>query len=408
MASRRSGFILLSFKRNLHNRLSPNENFITKTKSRHYGQPVSSTHPHLISEGQVTPGLRKEEFLQRRTRLMESISKCHGQTNDKMKYDNHIVVIPSATKSYMSEKIPYIFHQNSDFLYTTGFQEPDSVLVLHSHADKTLPRHTSSIFVQKRDPETELWDGPRSGVDGALNLLGVDESQEINSLETYLVKFHESKKRYVLWYDFYNSPNPRIHEIMRKFVDKSFKISCESPRPLLQSLRLIKSNSEIELMKKSCEIASDAFIRVMRFSNEREECNENDLHARMEYECRIRGAKYLAYPPVVAGGNRANIIHYINNNQVIAPNELVLMDAGCYLHGYISDITRTWPVGGKYSSAQKALYQAILEIQEQLLSLCHQRISLDKLHISFTKLLGEKLKELALISSRSTEAEAYQ
>jgi Xaa-Pro aminopeptidase len=130
---------------------------------------------------------------------------------------------------------------------------------------------------------------------------------------------------------------------------------------LIHQQRLIKSKAEVKLLKKACEIASETFTEVMNFTQPGRV--ESDLWAKMEFGCKLRGANYLAYPPVVAGGNRANTIHYIANTQVLKEGELVLMDAGCHYHGYCSDVTRTWPVSGTFDPYQRALYELLLKVQ---------------------------------------------
>jgi Xaa-Pro aminopeptidase len=117
-------------------------------------------------------------------------------------------------------------------------------------------------------------------------------------------------------------------------------------------------------MKRTCEIVSESMQNVMRFTQPNR--NESDLWAKMEYDCRLKGANQLAYPPVIAGGNRANTIHYIRNDQVLNSGDLVLMDAGCYLHGYCSDLTRTFPVNGKFGPYQKALYEMLFKVRFSL------------------------------------------
>nr|AMO02518.1 xaa-pro aminopeptidase 3 [Tityus serrulatus] len=367
-----------------------------KRKSvRSYGQPTPHTHPHLMQEGHVVPGLTQEEFRDRRFRLMENIWKHMLKTASTIQ--NHIVVIPSATRVYMTDKIPYPFRQNTDFLYMTGFQEPDSVLILHSLPNKTLPEHKSILFVQKKVPQTELWEGPRSGPDGAIDLLGIDSAYNIEELEKFLSTFVHDNQKFILWYDYLSSPQLPMHEVMRDFVANCRHSGFESCRPLIQQLRLIKSDAEIKLMKKSTEIASEAMQEVMKSSHPL--VTESQLYAKMDFECRIREAEHLAYPPVVAGGTRANIIHYTANNQRILGNEMVLMDAGCEYRGYASDLTRTWPVNGRFTRPQRELYEAILAVQEELIELCASFTSLDQLFHAMCQLIGSKLQELGIVST---------
>ncbi|KAJ8297916.1 hypothetical protein KUTeg_024447 [Tegillarca granosa] len=332
---------------------------VFKVFNRKFGQPAVQTHPHLLREGEVTPGISKEEYSNRRRTLLEKVSKKFTKQKNLNK---HIMIFPSASKVYMTYGIPYPFRQNTEFLYLCGFQEPDSVLILESHSEGNKNVTQSSLFVPKKDPLRELWDGPRSGIDGTIHITGIDQAFNIDDLESYLYRYCQENSQFLLWYNHEKPVNQNLHsKILSEFTkQKQFK-HLENTTQMVHEMRLIKSEAEIRLMEATCQIASEAFKDVMKFSHSN--VNESHLYAKMDFECRIRDAEILAYPPVVAGGKRANIIHYVNNNQIIEEGELVLMDAGCEYHGYTSDITRTWPVSGKFSKAQRALYDAILRVE---------------------------------------------
>ena len=158
-------------------------------------------------------------------------------------------------------------------------------------------------------------------------------------------------------------------------------------------MRLMKSSSEIDLMRRSAEVAAEAMAKTM---SETTSCSaESHLFATMDYHCRMSGAQHLAYPPVVAYGDNANVIHYINNTQALSPGtELVLMDAGCEYNGYSSDITRTWPVGGRFTEAQKIVYEIVLDVQLKLLqklSELEETMTVDVLYKFMQLYLGKAL-----------------
>ncbi|NXI72174.1 XPP3 aminopeptidase, partial [Anseranas semipalmata] len=155
-----------------------------KIPNRYLGQPSPFTHPHLLKPGEVTPGLSQVEYALRRHKLMALIQKeAHGW--DGL---DHTVILLSNPTYYMSNDIPYVFHQDTNFLYLCGFQEPDSILVLQSLPGKALPSHKAILFVPRRDPSRELWDGPRSGPDGAVALTGVDEAYTIEEFRHLVAK----------------------------------------------------------------------------------------------------------------------------------------------------------------------------------------------------------------------------
>lgn len=281
------------------------------------GQPTSITHPHLLKHGEVVPGISLQELKRRRSKLVENIS-----VNSHTMNRQHIVVIPAATKVYMSDKIPYVFRQNTDFLYFSGCQEPDSVLVL------VLKENNSSftLFVRAKDEHSELWDGPRTSVEMATQIFGTDHALPLTEIERFLTSLIQEDRKSILWYDHADVLQPILHKKLCQLIKMTDTQIFASPKNLFHRIRLIKSDCEIDLMRQSCQIASDSIVKTIQIS--KPGMNEHQLFATVDYECRMRGAEYLAYPPVVAAGKNANIIHYINNNQIIQNGDLVLMDAG--------------------------------------------------------------------------------
>ncbi|XP_069823454.1 xaa-Pro aminopeptidase 3 [Dendropsophus ebraccatus] len=371
---------------------------------RYLGQPSAFTHAHLLKQGEVTPGLTQTEYALRRYKLMSKIQKeseVLGLETD------HAAVFLSSPITYMTNDIPYPFHQNNDFLYLCGFLEPDSALLLQSRAGHPMPSHTATLFVPRRDPGRELWDGPRSGPDGAVALTGVDQAYPIEEFKHILPRLLD--ERVTLWYD---SARPAHESLHSNFIhpvletNSKFRNRIKPTRLLMQQLRLVKSQAEIELMKKAGRISSHAFIETMHWS--KPPLDEALIYAKFDFECRARGAEILAYPPVVAGGNRANTLHYVKNNQIVKPGEMVLLDGGCEASCYVSDITRTWPVNGKFSAAQQEIYEAVLEVQKSCLSLCTPGTSLENLYSHMLSQLGNKLQDLGIVPRRCSDNLLYK
>lgn len=287
-------FLFVSDLRNL-SPLVRRTNHLPCIAVRNFGQPAAQTHPHLLQEGEVTPGVNKIEYQNRRVKLMEKISKTARASSN----NNHIVIIPSAPKVYMSHDIPYPFRQNTDFLYLSGFMEPDSVLLLEANAD-ALPNHKSTLFVPKKDAQKELWEGARSGKEGAVLLTGVDDACNTEDLQQYLSQYRQSHSSYVAWYEYRKPTHLSYHmKLLSDFFKDNTYGFLESPKNLLQQLRLLKSPAERELMYQSNRIASEAIKETMKFS--KPGINETNLYAKVDFECRVRGAEQLAYPPVIAG-----------------------------------------------------------------------------------------------------------
>jgi len=232
-------------------------------QKRNFGQPAPQTHPHILQEGHVTPGITADEYRQRRFRLMELVGRHYrGEPSSKV-----IVVIPSAARSYMSADIPYQFRQNTDFFYLCGFLEPDSVLVLEAERASRLPEHKSTLYVPRRDKLRELWDGPRSGTEGAVLLMGVDSAQNNDTFGEFLEKYIDQHQFISLWYDNMKPANASFHtRYIDSLLPRRHRTAIDSPRPLIQLMRLIKSPAEVELMKQTCNIASLSFKEVMKFT----------------------------------------------------------------------------------------------------------------------------------------------
>lgn len=165
--------------------------------------------------------MRLDEFQERRFRLMEGIHKHASKHDNNLK--QHLVVIPSATKVYMTQKIPYVFRQNTDFLYLSGCLEPDSALVLTGMRGDD---HLSTLFVRERDTHSELWDGPRTGVEGAPALFGLDQAYALTDLESFIASFMRSHRNFILWYDFMNPAQPDVHRILREFLGDTWNKVC--------------------------------------------------------------------------------------------------------------------------------------------------------------------------------------
>ncbi|KAF4022994.1 hypothetical protein G4228_014602 [Cervus hanglu yarkandensis] len=341
--------------------------------------------------GEVTPGLSQVEYALRRHKLMSLI---HKEAQEQSGAD-HTVVLLSNPTYYMSNDIPYPFHQDNNFLYLCGFQEPDSILVLQSLPGKQLPAHKAMLFVPRRDPSRELWDGPRSGTDGAIALTGVDEAYTLEEFQHLVPKL--KAETHTLWYDWMRPAHKQLHcDYLQQLaeVKARSKNRVRAVQQLVQRLRLIKSPAEVERMQVAGKLTSQAFIETMFASKAPVE--EGFLYAKFEFECRARGADILAYPPVVAGGNRSNTLHYVKNNQLIKDGEMVLLDGGCESSCYVSDITRTWPVNGRFTAPQAELYEAVLEVQRACLTLCCPGTSLENVYSMMLTLIGQKLKELGI------------
>lgn len=341
----------------------------------------------MINEGDFIVGITKEELKKRRDLLVQTLI-----TNQHKK---QLVLIPSAKKKYMSGKIPYVFRQNTDFYYLTGNLEYDSCLLLEIDNDS----YKSTIFLRPKDKHTELWDGCVTGVGEGASFFGVDQAADINDLGNYLNLAYKASRPDVIWYNREESEFPNLSKTLSDLAKTGHPSQLQSPTVFIHQLRLIKSAAEQELMRKTCRIASEAINETMAWvTGNQATISEHHIFAKVDYECRMRNASFLAYPPVVATGENATTIHYIANSQVLQKDDAVLMDAGCEYGGYTSDITRTFPAGSKFTEPQRILYEIILQVQKDLFKCIQEEpLSLDLLFERMCLHLGGYLKEIGFI-----------
>ncbi|KAF8929110.1 hypothetical protein BGZ47_001270, partial [Haplosporangium gracile] len=348
-----------------------------------YGQPTWMTHPHLMKEGEITPGLSAQEFELRRTLLMQSLPK------------GSIVISTSHRTRFMTNNIFYPFHQHTDFYYLCGFNEPDSALVLEKNDS---PKgYKMTMFVAPKNANIEMWEGARTGIEAAKEVFGADEAIDANLFRYRIIDMASRHEN--VYFDYpspsmfmpmdiakklHNKPASLMTRMKKVFgwdsakptttifafdskpflsKDSDAMATTKSLSPLIQEMRVVKSEAEIKIMRQAGEISGKAFIETMKFTNPQR--LEHQVYARFDYECRMRGSQMMAYVPVVAGGSNALTMHYVNNDQPLHDGDLLLMDAGGELNGYASDITRTWPVNGKFTDAQKDLYGVVLHANKE-------------------------------------------
>ena len=289
-----------------------------------------------------------KEFQQRRNQLLENMG-------------NGVAIIPTAPEVVRNRDSQYPYRFDSYFYYLTGFVEPESVLVLIAGRE---PK--SILFCRDKDMEREIWDGFRFGPEAAKKQCGFDEAYSIGQLDEFLPKLmgNQNKLFYslgadVAWDGRVTSWLNQVKALARTGV--SAPESIVDVRQLVDKQRLIKSPFEVDLMRQSANIAAAAHNNAMRFTEPN--MKEYEVEAEFLHEFYKNGAQAPAYTSIVAGGTNACTLHYNANNCVLNDGDLLLIDAGCELDGYASDITRTFPVNGKFSAAQKDLYELVLNAQ---------------------------------------------
>jgi Xaa-Pro aminopeptidase len=318
----------------------------------------------------------------------------------QMKTDS-IAVVLSASQKIRSNDTEFPYRQDSDFYYLTGFKEDNAVLVFVKEKKVT----KEILFVQKRDKNLELWTGKRLGQEGAKERFDLDKV-------FISEKFLENFNRYVLnkkslYIDLF-SEDERIVEIKDTLQELQQVRSTNSipkeflhVREISQQMRAIKTPFEIELIKKALEITKKAHIRVMQMP--KEGLFEYELQAEYEYVFKKNGAYSDAYTTIIAGGNNGNTLHYIDNSKKLQVGELILIDAGCEYEMYASDITRTIPVSGKFTQAQKEIYQLVLNTELRIIDNIKEGVLRSDLQMMARESLCEGMVSLGILKGDSKE-----
>ena len=314
---------------------------------------------------------------------------------------NSAVVIAGAAVQYRNADSSHAFRQDSNFWYLTGFNEPESTLVLLINESKDVQ---SIAFVPKKDALKEIWDGYRAGPNGAVKDHGFDlafDNTEIDErlpdlLAGYNQVFYPVGKSQKLDADVIDwiktARSKDRHSSPIDIADASSKIGNE---------RLIKDEDEIEIMKKACQISAEAHVEAMKFV--KPGMNEQELEAFYQYQFSKRGGRFAAYTPIVAGGENACVLHYVENSKALKDGDLVLVDAGCEFELYASDITRTYPINGKFTAAQLAIYEVVLEAQQKSIEAVTVNNNVMDSQIISEKVITQGLIDLGILNGSMEE-----
>lgn len=320
------------------------------------------------------------------------------------KIGDAVAVLPSAPETIRTNDSHYVFRQDTDLHYLTGFDEPQSVLVL-------APGHATTksvLFVRPRDPERETWEGKRAGVEGAVRDFGVDAAYPIDELDAKLPELLDTAPALYFAFDRDDAFNRRIVDALKSYRASRRRsdagpLTLIDPSTVLHEMRVFKSAVDVEGMRRANAITREAHIAAMACS--RPGMHEYEIQAIVEYVFTSRGAQAAAYPSIVASGPNATILHYISNRRRVGDNDLVLIDAGAEVDFYCADITRTWPMSGKFSPEQRAVYDIVLAAQARCIELCKPGVAFNTVvNDAATRVIAEGLIDLGLIKGPLDEA----
>lgn len=294
----------------------------------------------------------------------------------------------------------YIFRPHSDFFYLTGFREPSSALLLLPNGEGTAESPRSVLFLREKDPAMETWHGRRLGVDAAAETLGVDLALPIDELWDELKVMLKGYARLVSETGLDRERDQELLNVLdglRRSVRGGVIApgALEHPRETLHELRLFKDDDEVAVMRRAAEVTHLAHTAAMAQTTPGK--NEGEINALLNYEFVRNGGTGAAYNNIVAGGDNACILHYVENDQPLGEGELLLIDAGCEFDFYASDVTRTFPVSGRFSDAQKELYQVVLDAQVASVEAVKPGRPFNEFHDVATRVLTEGLVRLGII-----------
>jgi Xaa-Pro aminopeptidase len=305
------------------------------------------------------------------------------------------VVLFSAPFALRNNDVEHEWRQHSDFHFLTGFDEPDSVAVIRSEPE---PRFV--LFVRPRDPEREVWDGPRAGVEGAVQIYGADEAFPIADLEAKLPGLLENLETlcYELGHERSNDDIVlRAIENVRRRARRGIvhPRAIVDPASVLHELRLKKSSDELELMRRAAEITEQGHREVM--AKTKPGMFEYEAEALLRAVFRRNGAERHAYPPIVASGSNSTILHYRKNDRRMLDGDLLLVDAGSEYGYYASDVTRTFPVNGRFSAAQRAVYEIVLAAELDAIRATRVGATVEDVHRVAARTVTQGLIDLGVI-----------
>jgi len=334
--------------------------------------------------------IKTKEYIKRRHHLMEMVG------------DESVVIVRAAVHKIRNNDVRYPYRQDSDFLYLSGFSEPEAMIVL-------LPEGKASrsiLFCRERDPHREMWDGLMTGTDGAVEQFGFDKAYPISEVAQRLPKMLHGRER--IYYDLGKDPDfdQLLIGWMNEFRAKTRK-KFQAPDEIialghnLHEMRLFKSRSEITMMKKSARIAASAHRRAMQLCTPG--MNEAEIHGELIRTFTLNQCE-ASYIPIVGGGANACVLHYISNRDTLNDGDLLLIDAGAEYDGYASDITRTFPVNGKFTGPQKDLYQVVLDSQLKAIDSVRAGNPWEYVHETAVRVATEGLIDLGILRSGLDEA----
>jgi len=313
-----------------------------------------------------------------------------------------VAILPSAPTAIRSNDVEFIYRQDNDFYYLTGFAEPEAVAVF-------APGHPDGefvMFVLPRDKERETWTGRRAGIEGAMMNYGADKAYTIEEFERVIPRYLDKAERLHYPLGINEKMNEKVLRMLRHTQAMRPRTGSGAwtmldPRELIHESRLRKEPHELELMRRAAAISAQAHERAMREA--RGGMMEWEVEALIDFTFRKNGATGPSYPSIVASAGNAAVLHYIINDRRMQTGELLLIDAGCEYQFYASDVTRTFPIGAKFTPLQRSLYELVLTAQMKAIEMIKPGIRFDDPHDVALRILVDGMRDLGLLKGSSEE-----
>ena len=322
-----------------------------------------------------------------------------------------VLILPGNISYIRNHDVEFDFRQNSDFWYLTGFNEPNTIMVLTFN-----PSIEYILFVEPYDVNYHIWLGERTGIEGAINNFKADKAYPINEINNILPEIIAEFSN--IYYR--NGTNFNVDSIINKYSNSNLrsitgtrgnynlrkKDVIESthiidPIPFISQLRLYKSDNEIELIKNAINISKTGFEHTLNIL--KPGINEYEIQTELEYQFRKNGSRYNAYPAIIASGENASVLHYINNNSFLNDDEFILIDAGAEYENYASDITRTYMISNNINSLKKMIYDIVFDAQQKAINSVKPNTTLSKIHKIALEVLVQGLKDIKILKGSKDE-----
>jgi Xaa-Pro aminopeptidase len=331
---------------------------------------------------------KAEMFAQRRKRFMDAIGDA-------------LAILPSAPVAVRSADVEFIYRQDNDFYYLTGFAEPESIALFAPSENESFV-----LFVRPRDRERETWTGRRAGVEGAMSDYGADKAYIADEFQRIASRYLEKAERIYYPLGVNERTDARMLEMLKSAAAMRPRLGSGpnallDPREILHEARLYKSPEELHTMRRAIAISAKAHAAAMR--NAQGGMMEWEIEALVDYNFRKRGAAGPSYPSIIASGPNGSTLHYIHNDREMRAGELLLIDAGCEYDFYASDVTRTFPIGTRFSPLHRDLYEIVLAAQLKAIETIRPGVKFDEPHEAALRVLVEGMCQVGLLKAEAGE-----